>query len=45
MLVHTRTARQAAEKYPWAAIIVKVRNGYRVFDYPEDYLMWKASNQ
>ena len=40
MLVRHSTYQHVREKYPWAAVIVKVRGGYRIFEYAFDYETW-----
>jgi hypothetical protein len=35
--IRARSQAEAREEYPGAAVYVKYRNGYRAFDYAEDY--------
>jgi hypothetical protein len=45
MLVHGRNTRKVREKYDWAAVIVRVHNGYRIFAYPSEYAEWVQSGR
>ena len=41
MLIHTRYLELAKLEHPGAAIYVRVKGGYRAFDYPSEYLAWR----
>ena len=45
MLVHGRNLEDVKDKYPWAAVAVRVHNGFRIFAYPSEYAEWKRSEQ
>ena len=45
MLIHVKSLAAAREKYPWAAVIVRVHGGFRVFDWPDEYQAWRYSER
>jgi hypothetical protein len=45
MLVHGKNMSDVKEKYQWAAVVVRVHNGFRIFAYPYEYAEWMRSER
>lgn len=42
MLLKTKHIEQAKLDHPGAFVYVRVRGGFMAFDYPSEYMAWKA---